>query len=321
MLRWLAAQGFRPLLMDWGAPGPARGGVRPRRLRRASGCCRRSRAARAARRAARCRWSATAWAARSRSGSRRGAPDDVAGAGHHRRALGLRLDPRRRRRLPRDAPRRAASPAPSALLDGLGEAFGMVPVSVFQMLFALVNPMQAALKFQKLARLDPDGPAARLFVALEDWLADGVPMPAGAAQRPAGRLADPQPDRRPAAGASSAAPVDPRRDHARPALVVLRRRATPSRRRRSPQPLGRRAPAAPRTLAAAHRPRRHGRRQRRARRRSGGRSRSSSPAMPVGRRGHPVEPPRPMCEEGWPDAPGGDSSVGSGATTGAGSAA
>ena len=56
----------------------------------------------------------------------------------------------------------------------------MVPVSLFQFLFTLVNPLQAALKFQKLARLDPDGPAARLFVALEDWLADGVAMPVGA---------------------------------------------------------------------------------------------------------------------------------------------
>jgi polyhydroxyalkanoate synthase len=50
------------------------------------------------------------------------------------------------------------------------------------MLFAMINPLQAALKFQKLARLDPDGPAARLFVALEDWLADGVPMPSPAAK-------------------------------------------------------------------------------------------------------------------------------------------
>jgi polyhydroxyalkanoate synthase len=68
------------------------------------------------------------------------------------------------------------------LLDDLGEAFGMVPVSLFQMLFALVNPIQAALKFRKLSGLDPDGPAARLFVAFEDWLADGVPMPVGAAK-------------------------------------------------------------------------------------------------------------------------------------------
>ena len=57
-----------------------------------------------------------------------------------------------------------------------------MPVSVFQTLFAMVNPMQASLKLQKLARLDPDGTAARLFVALEDWLAEGVPMPAGAAR-------------------------------------------------------------------------------------------------------------------------------------------
>jgi poly(3-hydroxyalkanoate) synthetase len=63
----------------------------------------------------------------------------------------------------------------------MGEAFGLVPVPFLQNLFALVNPMQAALKFQKLARLDPAGPAAEIFVALEDWLADGVPMPAEAA--------------------------------------------------------------------------------------------------------------------------------------------
>ena len=69
-----------------------------------------------------------------------------------------------------------------ALLDAMGDAFGMVPVSFFQMLFALINPLQAALKFQKLARLDPESAAARLFVALEDWLADGVPMPAAAAK-------------------------------------------------------------------------------------------------------------------------------------------
>jgi polyhydroxyalkanoate synthase len=57
-----------------------------------------------------------------------------------------------------------------------------VPVAFFQMLFALVNPMQAALKFQKLARMDPAGAAASHFVALEDWLSDGVPMPLLAAK-------------------------------------------------------------------------------------------------------------------------------------------
>jgi polyhydroxyalkanoate synthase len=67
-------------------------------------------------------------------------------------------------------------------IEALGAAFGLVPVHLFQSLFALVNPMNAALKFQKLARLDPSGAAARTFVAIEDWLADGVPMAAPAAR-------------------------------------------------------------------------------------------------------------------------------------------
>jgi polyhydroxyalkanoate synthase len=76
-----------------------------------------------------------------------------------------------------EGPERAAR-----ALDALGEAFGLIPVQTFQALFALVNPMQAAVKFRNFARLDPDGPAARRFVALEDWLADGVPMAASAAR-------------------------------------------------------------------------------------------------------------------------------------------
>jgi polyhydroxyalkanoate synthase len=68
------------------------------------------------------------------------------------------------------------------LLDGLGQAFGLVPVALLQTIFAIVNPIQASLKLQKLARLDPEGGGARLFVALEDWLADGVPMPVRAAK-------------------------------------------------------------------------------------------------------------------------------------------
>jgi len=69
-----------------------------------------------------------------------------------------------------------------ALIAGLRQAFGLVPVEVFQHLFALVNPIQVALKFRKFATLDPTGDAARHFVALEDWLADGVPMAAPAAE-------------------------------------------------------------------------------------------------------------------------------------------
>ena len=67
------------------------------------------------------------------------------------------------------------------LLDGQATAFGHIPVPVFQMLFALIDPFQAAVKFRRFARQPQEGRAARLFVALEDWLADGIPMAHGAA--------------------------------------------------------------------------------------------------------------------------------------------
>jgi polyhydroxyalkanoate synthase len=179
MLRWLAAQGFRPLLMDWGEPGPAEArfdldAYGAERLLPALGVARRLAggpvpvlgycmggtlaAGLAARRPAEVAALVTI-----------GAPWDFSSA--RGVAGGIRA------MLRADGIARAES-----LLDGLGEAFGQVPVSVFQTLFAMVNPIQASLKFQKLARLDPDGAAARLFVALEDWLADGVPMPASAAK-------------------------------------------------------------------------------------------------------------------------------------------
>ena len=174
-----------------------------------------------------------------------------------------------------------------------------MPVSLFQMLFALVNPMQAALKFQKLARLDPDGPAARLFVALEDWLADGVPMPAGAAKdllvgwqirNPTARRPLALPRRRrstrggsPRRRSSSAA----RRDTiAPPPLAAPLGRPLPGAAHASS-----RAPAMSAWWSAAP-----------PAARSGGRWRSSSPPMSV-------EPALPLCDDGTSlHAPGGDSS-------------
>lgn len=179
MLRWLAAFGLRPLLLDWGVPGPSEAGLDLGRY----GAERLLPALREARRLAGrpvpvvgyCMGGtlAVGLAARAPEAvaalATIGAPWDFASTGGF--AGGLRAMNRA------DGGRRA-----ERILDGLGAAFGMVPVGVFQTLFALINPIQAALKFQKLARLDPDGPAARLFVAIEDWLADGVPMPVGAAR-------------------------------------------------------------------------------------------------------------------------------------------
>ncbi|WP_424928096.1 alpha/beta fold hydrolase [Amaricoccus tamworthensis] len=68
------------------------------------------------------------------------------------------------------------------LLRGMGEAFGFIPVILFQTLFSMVNPMQASIKFRRFASLAPNGMEAKLFVALEDWLSDGVCMAAPAAE-------------------------------------------------------------------------------------------------------------------------------------------
>lgn len=62
------------------------------------------------------------------------------------------------------------------LIENIGHIYGMIPTEFFQQLFALINPMQAAVKFRKLDNMDMDSAAAAHFVAIEDWLADGVPL-------------------------------------------------------------------------------------------------------------------------------------------------
>lgn len=57
-------------------------------------------------------------------------------------------------------------------------AAATLPVDLLQMLFALDDPMGVAEKFRRFGAMDPSGPDARLFVAMEDWLNDGVPLSA-----------------------------------------------------------------------------------------------------------------------------------------------
>jgi polyhydroxyalkanoate synthase subunit PhaC len=61
-------------------------------------------------------------------------------------------------------------------------AQGTVPVEVIQSLFFILDPFTAERKFTRFAALDPGGDEARSFVALEDWLNDGVPLALGVAQ-------------------------------------------------------------------------------------------------------------------------------------------
>ena len=51
-----------------------------------------------------------------------------------------------------------------------------VPVEVLQALFWSLDPLLAERKFIRLARLERASAAARDFVALEDWINDGVPL-------------------------------------------------------------------------------------------------------------------------------------------------
>jgi polyhydroxyalkanoate synthase len=67
-------------------------------------------------------------------------------------------------------------------LEPLLAAFGELPVDLIQALFASLDPFLAVGKFAGFAALDPDSKRAEAFVAVEDWLNDGVPLAAGVAR-------------------------------------------------------------------------------------------------------------------------------------------
>lgn len=61
-------------------------------------------------------------------------------------------------------------------LEPLMAPTGRLPIDAIQTLFALLDPGGIATKYAGFARLDPDSPRAHQFVAIEDWLNDGVPL-------------------------------------------------------------------------------------------------------------------------------------------------
>jgi polyhydroxyalkanoate synthase len=74
------------------------------------------------------------------------------------------------------APHRRFLGAVADWLAADGGAAGMVPVDLLQGLFFLLDPFAAERKFVRFARLEAESAAARAFVALEDWVNDGVPL-------------------------------------------------------------------------------------------------------------------------------------------------
>jgi poly(3-hydroxyalkanoate) synthetase len=171
MLRWLAAHGTRPLLLDWGWPGEAE-----RRFTLTDYIAGRLERALVA------------------SAAIAGGPLVLAGycmGGLLALAAALRR-PELVARLallatPWDFhasdPDRAQTVAAMLPLLEPALAFGQtLPVDALQLLFALLDPFAVADKYRGFAELDQDGSRARMFVALEDWLNDGVPLAAPVAR-------------------------------------------------------------------------------------------------------------------------------------------
>jgi polyhydroxyalkanoate synthase len=118
-----------------------------------------------------------------------------------------------------DPTRAAAAAAVFRLWQPLVEAMGILPLDAIETLFAMLDPGLVVRKFLRFSRLDPHGPAAQDFVALEDWVGDGVPLAAPAA---AEALLGWYGENRPALGnwAVGGMPVDPR-DVTAPSLLVV----------------------------------------------------------------------------------------------------
>ena len=170
-LRYLAAGGYRPLLVDWGWPGAAEyaadltGYVAGKLEAALDFAC-----------------------------DLAGEPVPVLGY-----CMGGTLAVALAQRRPREAAAlvllaapwdfHAEQPARAALVSETGrmlepllQAHGALPVDMIQMLFNGLDPQTSVRKFLGFGRMQPESARAEAFVALEDWLNDGVPLPAAVAR-------------------------------------------------------------------------------------------------------------------------------------------
>jgi polyhydroxyalkanoate synthase len=171
LLRWLARQGFRPFLMDWDRPGAeersfALSDYVAGRLEQALDHVL-AETGRKPHVIGYCMGGVLALALAARRGEDLGGlallatPWDFhAEQAAHARLIGNSL----------------------SALDPLIAVHGELPVDTIQALFASVDPLQVVRKFIAFSALDPDQPGARQFVAVEDWLNDGVPLAAAVAR-------------------------------------------------------------------------------------------------------------------------------------------
>ena len=166
LLRYLADRGLRPLLVDWGAPGEDErhfdvGDYITRRLIPAAEVARQVAGGVAPAVLGYCMGGLLALALAARR------PELAS-------ALALLATPWRFH---------AERAEQARLLGVLAEpiarsyaAIGEVPVDMLQALFAAQDPLLVLRKFSRFATMAQDSAAALGFVALEDWLNDGVPL-------------------------------------------------------------------------------------------------------------------------------------------------
>ena len=96
---------------------------------------------------------------------------------------------------------------------------GELPTDMLQYLFCTLDPLLGLRKFSNFAGLDPASAAAARFVALEDWLNDGVPLAAPVARACAFEWYE---ENRPARGAWRVRGIPVRAEAwDRPAYVVI----------------------------------------------------------------------------------------------------
>ncbi len=171
MLRWLAEQGVRPLLLDWGWPTAIErrftltdyvAGRLERAMAAATGIAGGSTAL-----VGYCMGGTLAVAAAARR------PDLL-------RGLGLLAAPWDFHAGGREQAETLARALP--LFEPALTFNQTLPIDLLQVLFSMLDPWGVADKYRGFARLDQGGARARLFVALEDWLNDGVPLAAPVAR-------------------------------------------------------------------------------------------------------------------------------------------
>ena len=167
LMRWLAGQGVRPLLLDWGWPGEVE-----RRFTLTDHIAGRLDRALAAVPgplvlAGYCMGGLLALAAAQRR------PEKV-------RGLALLATPWDFHADGAAQPRGLAACLPG--FEPMLEAHGALAVDALQGLFSALDPFAIPAKFRAFGRLDQGGARARRFVVLEDWLNDGVPLAAPVAR-------------------------------------------------------------------------------------------------------------------------------------------